>query len=235
MKKTVVIDDVTYTSRAALERAIKARLPRDAKERPTTMAFDDFWTDLVAGHGSIFEKFALAGNNPKTMAYRLNPITKRDTELGFVMGSGEFMPFSWHRAAEGHFPPKDPNALHRADVISGMRRSIQPQIAAFRATLPCVNGEVQCAATGEWFPANQIDIDHHPIEFATLAKDFLEAVRLDWGGLPEIHKQNSGHPDHNRIKNPIYEAVWIEWHEEHASYQPLSKAAHYAKKKGGSK
>lgn len=228
---TTVIDGVTYTSRDGLKNVIRSRLPTDPTDTPKRMDIDRFWTDLINGHKEMRDKFAVFGEEPVDMAYRLNPRNRKHTELGFVGDRGGFMPFSWNRAAEWHLPPKDPEALHRADLISGMRDAIQPQITTFRSTVT-INGEVRCAATGEWFPANQIDIDHHPRAFADIAKEFLEIAREDNGGaLPEIEKQNSGHPRHNRMKSLVHEEAWIEWHRINAKYQPLSKAAHRAKKK----
>lgn len=229
-KKSVVIDGVTYTSRAQLERACRAAMPKATSLTPTEIPLTAFWQGVIAGHPTIQEKFdRFGGTNAEAFGYRKNDMGE-GTMMGFIGADGEFMPFSYKRACEGHFPPKDPDAMHRADVIDGMRRAIRPQIEAYRATLPRLAGKIQCAVTKEWLDPREIEIDHHPVEFTTMAKDFLEAVRMDWGGLPEIEKHSAGHPDHNRMKNRDYEAVWIEWHEEKASYQALSKAAHYAKK-----
>lgn len=230
-KKSVIIDGVTYTSRAQLERACRERMPKATSTTPTEIPLDDFWHGLIAGHPTIQEKFdRFDGENAEAFGYRKNDMGD-GTSMGFIGANGEFMPFSYKRACEGHFPPKDPETFHRRDLIDGMRRSIQPQIEAFRATLPRLNGNVQCATTGVWCDPREIEIDHHPREFADLAKAFLEIAREDHGGgLPEIEKHDAGHPDHNRMVNRTYEEAWIEWHRAEASYQPLSKAAHYAKK-----
>lgn len=233
-KKSVIIDGVTYTSRAQLERACRERMPKATSLTPTEIHLADFWRDLILGHPTIQEKFdRFGGENAVAFGFKKNDMGD-GTSMGFIGADGEFMPFSYKRACEGHFPPKDPETFHRRDLIDGMRRSIQPQIDAFRATLPRLNGKVQCAATGQWFVPYEIEIDHHPRSFRELALAFLEIAREDHGGgLPEIEKQDAGHPDHNKIKDPVWEEAWRLWHKAEATYQPLSKAAHYAKKGGG--
>ncbi|MGQ2972037.1 MAG: hypothetical protein ACT6QM_05880 [Brevundimonas mediterranea] len=231
-KKTVVIDGVTYTSREALKRAARERMPKATSHKPTEIPLTTFWQELIAGHATIDEKFGRFGaDNAVAFGYRKN-LMGDGTSMGFIGADGEFMPFSYKTAAEGHFPPADPEGPQRANVIDGMRRSIRPQIEAYRATLPRLGGKVQCAVTGEWLDPYDIEIDHHPREFAALAKEYLEIAREDHGGaLPEIEKHDAGHPDHNKIKDPVWEEAWRLWHESEASYQPLSKAAHYAKKR----
>lgn len=213
--------------------------------RTTLQANDD--TDLarlcnllVLSHPRVQEKY----DNGLPVEYRIGPDRYGNMSITTIDPNGVKDDFSWNKAAVNasrlmkSSTSQDRKAklqavqdnIRRANVINAMRRAIDDQIDEFRDE-HFINhgGRYVSEITGEYLHPTNTHVDHHPVEFADIAKNWLNSEGLELSDV--AIKDAAGSFSGFFMSDLKQKKSWSEYHRSVAQLRIVSQRENLTKKK----
>lgn len=193
---------------------------------------------LVLSHPSVQNKYA----NGLPVAYYIWYNVYDSVLITTIDPHGVEDYFSWAKAAENASRIMKSSTLHDrekklrvvrqrnhdANVISAMRLAIQNQVDEFRKNYAIRHGGMYISKiTGNSLRAENVYVDHHPLDFADIVNDWLTQHKI---GLSDVAIENNiGSFRGYRMSDSQQKESWSKYHRDVARLRIISTQENWRK------